>query len=266
MVQQWKVLSEFCPGLSSTARLGPRGVNSKLPKGDHTETQLPYVTPSNSGKTAYYDTFSLTIETPHHQHRRRDPYSVFGLSQLCRIMKTSDYEDWIVVLAAGRVVKKQQIWLSQDLTSVRFRNSFKLRQHLRDLSIQSNMSTIKADIKTIGDIKKTLPKPIHFTIPDHPIMKTFQALCIALLMTVFCSFFIYWAIWKFPAFARIGREKIWNTIICKGCYKSKSRQTVKTRTPDGGRSTGRKAIAYYPPKGGPARKVDTECDLCESFK
>ena len=58
---QWKVLSEFRPGLSSTARLGPRGVNPKLPKGDHTEAQLLYITPSDSGHTAYYDNFSLTI-------------------------------------------------------------------------------------------------------------------------------------------------------------------------------------------------------------
>ena len=49
------------------------GSEPQTPQGDHTETQLPYITPSDSGHTAYYDNFSLTIETPHHQHGRRDP-------------------------------------------------------------------------------------------------------------------------------------------------------------------------------------------------
>merc|ERR1711884_224422 len=94
-----KVLSEFRPGLSSTARLGARGVNKKLPRVITRKPSCHKHHPSDSGLTTHISDITLTIETPIYNYRfkhgRRDPRTVFGLSQLCDIMKTSNQNDYL---------------------------------------------------------------------------------------------------------------------------------------------------------------------------
>ena len=122
----------------------------------------------------------------------------------------------------------------------RFRDALDLREKLRDLSLTANITDLKQDIRKLGEIRKNLPKPITFSLPDHPVIKTIQAICVSLLMSIFLFLCIYFFAKRFPTWIRLGREKLWETLRCR---KSKKDQTEPSAG-DPERPSGQLAIGY----------------------